>query len=118
MNKSVYVSTYMYIHLHIYVCVCVCVCVCVFIYSYVYTYIYVAMSYFIFRLIAHEEYETFPSPKEWLDRAKIRYGGKYTDKEVDDIKRVFNTFPVWLFLIVYFTLVSQVRFHWVNFVAI
>ena len=76
-----------------------------------YTYILVFISYFIFRVIGHEDYETFPSPKEWLDRAKIRYGGKYADREVDDIKRVFNTFPVWLFLIVYFMLPLQVRYH-------
>ena len=76
------------------------------------------MSYFIFRVTPHEEYETFPSPKEWLDRAKTRYGGKYADKEVDDIKRVFHTIPVWLFLIIYFTSITQVRYNCLDFVAI
>ena len=93
--------------------------VCMYIYNiYICIYIHIIYRdnicvsiYFIFRVIVQEDYETFPSPKEWLDRAKIRYGGRYTDREVDDIKRVVKTYPVWLFLIVYFMLLSQVRYQ-------
>ena len=63
-----------------------------------------------FRANGNEHYNTFPPPKHWLDRAKVRHGGKFADRDVDDFKLFFRAFPVLMFLTVYCILYSQVGF--------
>ena len=45
-----------------------------------------------------------------LDRAKIKYGGKFLDSDVDDVKVLVSLFPTLLFLIIYCSCYYQVRF--------
>ena len=63
-----------------------------------------------FRANGNDHYNTFPPPKHWLDCAKVRHGGKFSDRDVDDLKLFFRAFPVLMFLIVYCILYSQVGF--------
>ena len=46
--------------------------------------------------------------KMWLDKAKINFGGKYTDKQVEDVKALLGVIPVFILFIVYWTIYSQV----------
>ncbi|XP_066303655.1 solute carrier family 15 member 4-like [Branchiostoma lanceolatum] len=43
----------------------------------------------------------------WLDRAKRSKGGRYPDEEVDDIKQLLSILGIFLTMLVYFTLYSQ-----------
>lgn len=45
----------------------------------------------------------------WLDKAKTCFGGKYTDREVEDVKLLLKVIPVFLLFIVYWIIYSQVR---------
>ena len=45
----------------------------------------------------------------WLDNAKTCFGGKYTDRQVEDVKLLLKVIPVFLLFIVYWIIYSQVR---------
>ena len=45
----------------------------------------------------------------WLDKAKTCFGGKYTDRQVEDVKLLLKVIPVFLLFIVYWIIYSQVR---------
>lgn len=44
----------------------------------------------------------------WLDKAKTCFGGKYTDRQVEDVKLLLKVIPVFLLFIVYWIIYSQV----------
>ena len=44
----------------------------------------------------------------WLDRAKLRYGGTYSNWEVEDVKKVYRLLPIFGMFILYWTVYSQV----------
>ena len=44
----------------------------------------------------------------WLDRAKPRYGGTYSNSEVEDVKKVYRLLPIFGTLILYWTIYNQV----------
>lgn len=50
-----------------------------------------------------------PDAKMWLDNAKSRFGGKYTDGQVEDVKSLLRVIPVFTLLIVYWTIFSQMQ---------
>ena len=48
-------------------------------------------------------------PAHFLDRAKLIYGGKYTNKQVNIIKLIINIIPILLSLIPYWAVYSQMN---------
>ena len=44
----------------------------------------------------------------WLDRSKLRYGGTYSNWEVEDVKKVYRLFPIFGTFILYWTVYNQV----------
>ena len=44
----------------------------------------------------------------WLDRAKQRYSGTYSNWEVEDVKKVYRLLPIFGTLILYWTVYNQV----------
>ena len=44
----------------------------------------------------------------WLDRAKQRYGGTYSNWEVEDVKKVYRLLPIFGTFILYWTVSKQV----------
>ena len=44
----------------------------------------------------------------WLDRAKQRYGGTYSNWEVEDVKKVYRLLPIFGTFILYWTVYAQV----------
>ena len=50
-----------------------------------------------------------PIPAHFLDRAKLVYGGKYTNKQVNIIKLIINILPILLSLIPYWAVYSQMN---------
>ena len=44
----------------------------------------------------------------WLDRAKQRYGGTYSNWEVEDVKKVYRLLPIFGMFILYWTVYAQV----------
>ena len=44
----------------------------------------------------------------WLDRAKQRYGGTYSNWEVEDVKKVYRLLPIFGTFILYWTVYNQV----------
>ena len=53
-------------------------------------------------------YEDFVPTKHWLDRAMAKYGGTYLEIEVEEVKVLLKTLPVFGFLVVYCILYYQV----------
>ena len=49
-----------------------------------------------------------PNAKMWLDKAKTNFGGKYTEKQVEDVKALLGVIPVFILFIVFWTIYSQV----------
>ena len=49
-----------------------------------------------------------PNAKMWLDKAKTNFGGKYTEKQVEDVKALLGVIPVFILFIAFWTLYSQV----------
>ena len=47
------------------------------------------------------EYESFNPVQHWLDRSKVKYGGRFSDAEVEDAKTLMGILPVFGFLIIY-----------------
>ena len=45
----------------------------------------------------------------WMDGAKSRFGGKFGDDQVEDVKAVLRLLPVFITFIFYFSVFSQVR---------
>jgi hypothetical protein len=45
----------------------------------------------------------------WLDNAKIRYGGRYDDNQVEDVKSLKNIIILFAILIPYWMVYYQVR---------
>ena len=45
----------------------------------------------------------------WLDRAKVRYGGSFSDSQVEDVRSLLRLLPVFLMFIMYWTIYSQVK---------
>ena len=45
----------------------------------------------------------------WMDGAKSRFGGKFGDDQVEDVKAVLRILPVFITFIFYFSVFSQVR---------
>ena len=45
----------------------------------------------------------------WLDRAKLSYGGSYSNWEVEDVKKVYRLLPIFATFILYWTVYGQVR---------
>ena len=46
----------------------------------------------------------------WMDGAKSRFGGKFGDDQVEDVKAVLRLLPVFITFIFYFSVYSQVSF--------
>ena len=44
----------------------------------------------------------------WLDRSKLRYGGTYSNWEVEDVKKVYRLLPIFGTFILYWTVYFQV----------
>ena len=55
-------------------------------------------------------YEDYVPIKHWLDRAMAKYGGTYLEIEVEEVKVLLSTIPVFGFLVVYCILYYQVKF--------
>ena len=49
-----------------------------------------------------------PNVPTWLDKAKRRFGGKFTEEQVEDVKAFLRVFPVFLLFIVFWAIYSQV----------
>ena len=49
------------------------------------------------------------SVPHWLDRAKTCYGGSYGDCEVEDVKKICRLIPIFVTLILYWTVYNQVN---------
>lgn len=45
----------------------------------------------------------------WLDGAKSRFGGKFSEVQVEDVKALLRVIAVFIFFIAYWTIYSQVR---------
>ncbi|XP_028394215.1 solute carrier family 15 member 4-like [Dendronephthya gigantea] len=43
----------------------------------------------------------------WLDRAKLSYGGSYSNWEVEDVKKVYRLLPIFATFILYWTVYAQ-----------
>ena len=57
-------------------------------------------------------YEAITIPRTistWLDKAKSRNGGTFTETEVEDVKSLLRVIPVFLLFVVYWAVYSQVR---------
>ena len=50
-----------------------------------------------------------PNVPTWLDKAKRRFGGKFTEAQVEDVKAFLRVFPVFLLFIVFWAIYAQVR---------
>ena len=50
-----------------------------------------------------------PSISTWLDKAKSKNGGTFTETEVEDVKSLLRVIPVFLLFVVYWAVYSQVR---------
>ena len=50
----------------------------------------------------------------WMDGAKIRFGGSFSDAQVEDVKALLRVVPVYFTFSVYFVIFSQVRFFYPN----
>ncbi|XP_029189147.2 solute carrier family 15 member 4-like [Acropora millepora] len=48
-----------------------------------------------------------PSISTWLDKAKRKYGGTFTETEVEDVKSLLRVIPVFLLFVVYWAVYSQ-----------
>ena len=46
-------------------------------------------------------FEDYSPMQHVLDRAKVQYGGKFLDKDVDDVKALVGLLPTLAFLIIY-----------------
>ena len=44
----------------------------------------------------------------WLDRAKLRFGGSYSNWEVDDVKKIYRLLPLFGTFALYWTVYAQV----------
>lgn len=53
-------------------------------------------------------YESVNPRKHWLDKAKIKYGGKFSDSDVEEVKILFSILPVFGFTIIYCTCYYQI----------
>jgi len=53
-------------------------------------------------------YEDYNPMDSRLDCAKVKYGGKYLDSDVDDVKVLISLLPTLLFLIIYCSCYYQV----------
>ena len=49
-----------------------------------------------------------PNAEMWLDKAKRSFGGKYSEKQVEDVKALLGVVPVFLLFIVYWMIYAQV----------
>ena len=72
---------------------------------------YIYIFYYYFRL--DSTYEEFNPMDGRLDRAKIKYGGRFLDSDVDDVKVLVSLLPTLLFLIIYCSCYYQVCLYFV-----
>lgn len=49
-----------------------------------------------------------PEATTWLDRAKISFGGTFSETQVEDVKALLRVIPVFLLFIVYWVIYAQV----------
>ncbi|XP_047141705.1 solute carrier family 15 member 4 isoform X2 [Hydra vulgaris] len=56
----------------------------------------------------YSKYESYVPIQHWLDRAKEVYGGKYSESDVEDIKKLFSVLPMFFYYILYFAAFNQV----------
>ncbi|XP_065663466.1 solute carrier family 15 member 4 isoform X4 [Hydra vulgaris] len=56
----------------------------------------------------YSNYESYVPIQHWLDRAKDVYGGKYSEADVEDVKKLFSVLPMFFFYILYFAAYNQV----------
>ncbi|XP_047141706.1 solute carrier family 15 member 4 isoform X3 [Hydra vulgaris] len=56
----------------------------------------------------YSKYESYVPIQHWLDRAKEVYGGKYSESDVEDIKKLFSVLPMFFYYILYFAAFNQI----------